>query len=696
MKTKTKAKPQTEQRVDVVYLRKSTSAQRDTEQRSNVERGLTELGVHVPARYWYSDTRSRNKPEQGADWQTMMAMVDENKVGTIFVESQDRFGGGRGAKRLFAILQRLRDHGTKLIDLRTGDDLTSDQMEAEIQAYFGAKKSDQELLDTTYRSLRSKLDRMKKLGAWPGGPAPLGFDKAVYNEGGQLLYVFHHTGTARGDQYFPDPNGKLLPGPKGIKPPRHDAKECIAKLTPDPTRRNTIEDIFRWFTTEQISRRQIAHRLTARGDKMYSAPWTHANVTTALRNPAYIGTVAYGRSSRAELQQFDKSGKVSAVKDEVRKVRLLADCPQKEDAHPPIVTAATWEAAQKKLANNTRREYAPREAEYYLKGLLICGHCGKALTPSSDKKSAANGGKVYRKYICSSYSRGQATGDKLDKCKAFAISTEAADALVALKLADLGTHLDLDTDGRVRLETETQLLGDQADELREKVLTILDEGLAEYTEELKSVYGMDTAGLDALRWAADIAIMNPPEVSANVVIRNQAGGSLSVADVRQAIEKVEGERVALATRKVAELGGQHTALTLQWARATDRMQGVLKTELGRLESELREWETRTVPLTKRIDDYDRDIAERVARIAEVQAQWPEMQLRQRGEAVRGIFAKIVLFWDRDEKGKITRYPLKTSEIEWVYSSSQMDQAYSRQLQMRELLLLVYRARPLTD
>jgi DNA invertase Pin-like site-specific DNA recombinase len=396
VKTKTKAKPQTEQRVDVVYLRKSTSAQRDAEQRANVELGLRELDVYIPARYWFSDTRSRNKPEDGANFQEMMKMVDEDKVGTIYVESQDRFGAGRGPKKLFAILSKLTDHRTKLIDLHTKNDLTSDEMAEEMQAYFGAKKSDTELLDTTRRSLRSKIGKMTKEGGWPGGPPPIGYDKAYYHESGRLLWVFHHTGHGRGNQLFPDDTGELRPGPQDIHPPRGN-REITPRLYPDPTRRHIVEDVFRWWTTETISLRTIAHRLNNRGDKMYTGAWTHANVTTMLRNPAYTGTVSYGRTSRAELQQFDKTGKIEVVKEGavVQKRRPLADCPQKENAHPALVDRKTWDAAQAKFVTGTRKAFAPREAEYFLKGLLYCGHCGKALTPSSDKKKST--GKVYRK-----------------------------------------------------------------------------------------------------------------------------------------------------------------------------------------------------------------------------------------------------------------------------------------------------------
>lgn len=672
-----KTQPKQSERLDAVAVRVSTTAQENEAQRANIERGLREREVYIPADYWFTDTRSRFKPQKGPDFAKLMALVKAGRVQRVFIESQDRGGLGRGSK-IFSYLDTFREHRTKLIDLTTGRDLTSTELADELQVYIQAKKDEMELLDTTRRSLRSKLHKMTDKGSWPGGPPPLGYDKAYYHKDGRLLWVFHHTALSHGNQFFPDAAGKLQPGPTDITPPRND-KDNVVKLRPDPTRRKIIEDIFRWWTTETVSRREIAHRLTKRGDRMYTAPWTHTNVTTVLRNPAYVGIVSYGRSSRAELQRFDKSNKVTQIKEgeAVAKTRPLADCPQKEDAHPAIIDRKTWDAAQAKLDSNTRASFAPREAEYYLKGLLVCGHCGKALTPSSSRKRATEGGKQYRKYLCSSYTRGQATGATADKCKAYSISTDEAERVINSKLAEIGAHATLNRDGRAALETETHLLGTQADELRAKLHQIVEEGLTGYVEELRTVYRMKGADLDALAWAVDIALLNPPEVSKRVRVE---GGSkpVSVADVRKAIEKIEAKRVKAAGAKLAELEAEHKALTLTWAKATERMQSVLKAELSKLETELREWEQRTVPLTAQIDQYDRDIAERVNRIAEVQAEWPKMELRQKGEALRGIFARIVLKWGADRKAKITRYPLLVDQIGWEFTSgaaSQMEQGY---------------------
>lgn len=654
------------ERIDVVYLRKSTTAQRYSEQKDNIERGLKEREIYIPDRYWFLDTRSRFKPEKGESYQELTRLIQARKIRNVYIETQSRFGGGRGAKKLFSVLDMLRTNGSHLIDLRSGMDLTADDMATELQTYIQAKKEEIELLDTTFLSLRSKLGKMSREGAWPGGPPPVGYDKAYYKDG-RLLWVFHHTEVGKGDQYFPGPDGNLLEGPKGINPPRND-KHNTPKLIPDPTRRKMIEDIFRWWTTEDISRRQIAHRLNVRGDKMYTASWTHANVTTALQNPAYMGTVAYGRTSRAEVQQFDKSMKVSAVSSSSLPParRTLEDCPKKENAHDAIIPRDIWDKAQAKLeGRNHRASFAPRDSTYYMKGLLFCGHCGKPLTPSSDKKKS---GKVYRKYVCPSYVRGQLTGNK-DGCKPFRITVEEAEKVVEAKLAELGAKPVVDVNSRAALEAETKLLGAQADELRAKLQSLLASGLGEYVVELREVYGIKSADLGALEWAADIALLNPPEDADRVMVVGPTG-QLSVADVRLAIEKLEAKRVKSAQKKLAELQAEHAgAVGLMLDRtSTERMKEVLKKKIVGLEAELVEWEGRCIPLTQQIDSYDKQIAERLARIEEVQKQWPELEQRQKGEALRNIFSRIELVWGEEVKAKLSRYPLKVAEIRWIYAS----------------------------
>lgn len=329
-----------------------------------------------------------------------------------------------------------------------------------------------------------------------------------------------------------------------------------------------------------------------------------------------------------------------------------------------------WDKAQEKLSGPTRKEYAPRCADYYLKGLLVCGHCNRPLTPTSDKKKD---GRVYRRYICPTYVRGQLTGQKGEKCKAYQISTDDADRLINTKLAEIGHGINLDTDGRVRLEAETRLLGEQADELREKVRTILDEGLTEYVNELRTVYGMDTSDLEAVMWAADIALLNPPEVSARVLVEG-ATTTVSVADVRTAIDGIERDRVKLATTKLAELDREHTKLTDLWLEASVGMRTRIKEKITRIEADQREWQERTRPLTDQIDAYDREIAERVGRIEEIHQRWPEMELRQKGEALRGLFRAIVLRWRAEPKDKVTRYTLLSDQTGWDFTSSQTEEA----------------------
>src|SRR5438128_808112 len=124
-------------RIDTVFIRKSSQAQDDQGQRDNVKMMLQAKGVPVSEQYWFVGTVSRRKVRANAEFARLMELVESDRVNTVYVESQDRWGTADRAE-LFTLLGILRQHNTRLYDLRAGKDLTERDLATELLAFVGS------------------------------------------------------------------------------------------------------------------------------------------------------------------------------------------------------------------------------------------------------------------------------------------------------------------------------------------------------------------------------------------------------------------------------------------------------------------------------------------------------------------------------------------------------------------------------
>src|SRR5262249_44277407 len=145
-------------------------------QKSNVENMLRDRAVHIPDTNWFEGTVSRRKVKANAAFNRLMSLVESDKVGTVYVESQDRWGT-KDRVELYALLGTLREHGTRLFDLKAGKDLTEKDISTELLAFVNSIKSQKELEDVAYRSLRTRVNLFRDTGSWPTGTHPYGYGK---------------------------------------------------------------------------------------------------------------------------------------------------------------------------------------------------------------------------------------------------------------------------------------------------------------------------------------------------------------------------------------------------------------------------------------------------------------------------------------------------------------------------------------
>jgi hypothetical protein len=677
-----KAAHPTASRYDVVFIRKSTARQDEAGQRANVEAMLRTLGVRVPDARWFSGTVSRRKVKANAEFNRLMEQVEADRVGTVYVESQDRWGTG-DRPELFSLLGILREHDTRLFDLRAGKDLTENDLATELLAFVGSIKSQKELQDISYRSLRTRVNNFRETGSWPAGTHPYGYGKMCSTPDGKPLWVWQPVNRSRGQIFYPaedgpvvGPNGvRLAPGPEDLKIPRK-TKGQIIKLVPsnDPDKVRAVRLTFDLYTRVGLSKRQISHRLNAEGLTFNGGPFTYADVFNILHNPAYAGDIRFGKVQTAELHTFDPQGLIVEVKGRRQgKNRDVSECLVRENTHEPLVDRVTWELARAKLADEAERtSHSPRNPAYYLKQLFVCGHCGQGMVGRTENHH----GKKLVMYLCGSYASGYSNGYRTD-CGYQRITHDEAEQLLLDKIKELDLPLD-DTaceSARANIHARLDQLRFEGLESIHRLDRWVAEGIRTLTDYLDEVYGPDAPAFRQLRELAyhHYVRIETPE-------RDFKGLCLDLAAFRQAIQDAEAMAVADAQAKLDELAQDHRDYTKAWAKASDMQQGVLKQEIEKLEDQMAEWEERAVPLAERLADLRRRIKERSAERTKLLAEYPTLEAREKGEALRRLFKTVTLFWERTYHPPVARrrprttnrqgrygYTLQRDRIQWAFA-----------------------------
>jgi DNA invertase Pin-like site-specific DNA recombinase len=185
-------------------------------------------------------------------------------------------------------------------------------------------------------------------------------------------------------------------------------QESRIMLDPDEEVRGAVSLVFRLFR-ETGTAFAVMQRFAERGlrfpKRSYGGAWdgkilwgrlTHGRVLGLLKNPSYAGMYVFGRYQyRREINtagEIQKRMHAAAMVD--WRVRL-------QEHHQGYITWEEFLENQKRLDKNRTNGEAmllsgpAREGLALLQGLLLCGHCGRALTV----RYTGNGG-IYPCYQC--------------------------------------------------------------------------------------------------------------------------------------------------------------------------------------------------------------------------------------------------------------------------------------------------------
>jgi excisionase family DNA binding protein len=347
-----------------IYVRQSTPAQilhhqESTERQYALRQKALELGWSEPT----VRTLDRDLGISGAqttgrtDFKTLVADVSMGQVGAVFALEVSRLA--RSNADWYRLLELCALTHTLVID----EDGCYDPADFNDGLLLGLKgtMAQAELHFLRGRLLGGKLNKAKK--GELRFPLPVGF---CYDEEGRTI------------------------------------------LDPDEEVRGAVALVFRLFR-ETGSAYGVMHQFTQRGlrfpKRAYGGAWNgkiiwgrlcHGRVLCMLRNPSYAGMYVFGRYQYR--QEISPEGE---IRKRMQAVAMPAWRVSLKEHHEGYITWEEFLESAKRLEKNrtngeeTLLSGPAREGSALLQGLLLCGHCGRALTI----RYTGNGG-IYPTYLC--------------------------------------------------------------------------------------------------------------------------------------------------------------------------------------------------------------------------------------------------------------------------------------------------------
>jgi site-specific DNA recombinase len=148
----------------------------------------------------------------------------------------------------------------------------------------------------------------------------------------------------------------------------------------DPAQAEIVRDVFARYIDDGVSIGELARWLTERGvpTRTGKAVWDRSTVWGMLRNTAYRGQAAFGKTRT--LERHGKPTRTTRARGERHGRRPAREDQSAEKwtliAVPAIVSEETFELAQARLAQNTHFAKRNTKKPTLLQGILVCRECG--------------------------------------------------------------------------------------------------------------------------------------------------------------------------------------------------------------------------------------------------------------------------------------------------------------------------------
>jgi site-specific DNA recombinase len=165
-----------------------------------------------------------------------------------------------------------------------------------------------------------------------------------------------------------------------------------------------VRQIFRWVGQEGCSIGEVCRQL-----KQQKTPspkgkevWDRSSVFGVLKNPAYKGMAAFGKTRTGERRS--RLRPVRGQPEHPRRPYSVSKTQPEQQVTipvPALVEVALFDAVAEQLQENKRRHrQSSRGARYLLQGLTVCKQCERALYGKPVSRPSAKGRTCYAYYRC--------------------------------------------------------------------------------------------------------------------------------------------------------------------------------------------------------------------------------------------------------------------------------------------------------
>ena len=154
--------------------------------------------------------------------------------------------------------------------------------------------------------------------------------------------------------------------------------QARSERIPDEAR--VVRQVFAWVGRARLTIGEVCRRLTKAGEgtRTGKTVWDRSAVWGMLKNPAYTGTAAFGKTRQDPLRPRLRAQRGRTLQP--RRAVSTVDVPQDEWVSipvPALVEPEVFAAVQEQLRENQRHaRQSQRGALYLLQGLVQCQQCG--------------------------------------------------------------------------------------------------------------------------------------------------------------------------------------------------------------------------------------------------------------------------------------------------------------------------------
>jgi site-specific DNA recombinase len=220
-----------------------------------------------------------------------------------------------------------------------------------------------------------------------------------------------------------------------------------------------VRKLFEWVGQERCSIGEACRRLRRDGipTRTGKPAWDRATVWLILKNPAYRGKAAFGKTRAGEYKP-QRLRPQRGHPEHPRRPVTTVETSQEEQIFidvPALVSEELFEAVQAQLEENRRRRRdRPGGGRYLLQGLVVCKRCGYGCYGKPTSRASAKGQAriPYAYYRCTGSDAYRFGGQRL--CWNKQVRTDMLDAAVWEDVRRL-----LSEPERVRKEYERRLQG---------------------------------------------------------------------------------------------------------------------------------------------------------------------------------------------------------------------------------------------